>query len=150
MKKLFPFNIIILGIIILSILISCKARNKDDDNHKKIKISAEAINDISEEYKRIDKLCNEIEIKLSEFEESDKSSYGTKTEIKNTLRDLKKATMNLQTEFKANLLKDKNFDKELTLTGVDALIIEQLDNRISKLQGILTDISTKQNSESLN
>jgi hypothetical protein len=146
MRKL-PFFNIILGVIVSSLLVSCKARNNDDDNesHKKIKISAETINDISEEYKRIDKMCNEIEIKLDELDRSQTLSYGTKTEIKNTLIDLKKAIMNIETEFKANLLKDKNFDKELSQTGFNFMIIEELDKRVTKLQVHLNDITTEQN-----
>ncbi len=149
---------IILFLIAIPFFVACKAKHKDEDKDSPRRTAngrnSADINDIAKEYKRIAKLCNEIEIELNDADnaeppgideqlepeskgtdESDEpSGFGSRKEIRKALKELKKDVMNLQTEVNASMLDDKSFDQKLAKSGFNYLVIDELSRRIEKLQ----------------
>lgn len=112
------------ALFIIFLLCSCQGSSK---KRKRSEPGAftHSITSIYEEYERLDKLCNQIQVQQTE----PGSQAGQKTQ----LRQMRLDVMHLQTQLKTNILKDRSFGQELLKTGFDAAMVVQLAERIEKL-----------------
>lgn len=128
----------LVGILCLVFLLgSCKGKNERNKNGRSgRKTMSQSISSISDEYERLDKMCNEIEV---EFQAGGGQiiTERKKTEMDIQLRQMRLDVMHLQTELKTNALKDRGFSEALLKTGFDATIVEQLAQRIAQLSSLL-------------
>lgn len=120
-------------LLCLMTLGACKAKKKKDDGRSK-NVTSKKIKSISDEYKRLDQKCNELEVLIGEYALNGDLSARAKENIQGEFRQMKLAVMNLQSEFKASILTDTEVNNRLLKKGLDAAIIEELINRLTRLE----------------
>ena len=119
---------------LLLLVSSCKAKRH---RHTKESMTSESVGSIAKEYKRLDKLCNEIEVRTSEADLFNAGNSAQRIEIKRRLQQMKLDILDLKTELKSDMLENQGFSEALFKTGLDVAIVDDLHQRIIRLSGVL-------------
>ncbi len=125
---IFFCRFILIAYIINVIAFGCGTRpNRREEELEQVNHS---IKSISEEYRRLEKACNELQLKI-EYRQS--YSVREADEIRVNIRNLRLSTINLISEGKAKLIEKENFDSMLAKEGFNMMLIQELDKRVKEL-----------------